>query len=118
MARWTDCMKLSDYREYRSYLDGFSGCYQIGHYYGDFVPKYVGRAKNVWTRVSSYMDEDKCHNGFILEKLYAPRHNLWFRVIRTERYHGLEARQQAIFGIGSEGLYAWNKRIEWECLNM
>jgi hypothetical protein len=117
--RWSDAMKLSEYREWREYLDGFPGCYEIGVYWrGDFQPKYIGRATNVWKRIETYMDPLKCHNPYILMKIHALRHNLWFRVIRTERFHGLEARQQAYWGVSHDGLYEWNKRIEWNCLHL
>ena len=117
--RWSDAMKLSEYRDWRFWLDGYSGCYQIGVYWrGEFQPKYIGRAKNLWTRIDSYMDPRKCHNPQIMSKLFAQRHNLWFRAIRTPRFHGLEARQQAIHGVNYDGLYVWNKRVEWACLNM
>jgi hypothetical protein len=106
-------MKLSQYRDFREFLRGFPGCYEIGYARdGYFSPKYVGRGGDIWARIKTYMDENRCHNEYIAEKLYSERHNLWFRVLRTERYHGLEARMQDRFGIGEDGLYAWNKRVE------
>jgi hypothetical protein len=113
MARWSDLMKLSAYESHRQFLEGFAGCYEIGYAKGGyFSPKYVGRGANIWKRIETYMDPNKCHNDYILEKLSSERHNLWFRVLRTERYHGLEARMQDRHGIGETGLYTWNKRVE------
>jgi hypothetical protein len=117
MARWSDTMKLKDYEEWQSFLDGYSGCYQIGYYYrGEFKPKYIGRGENIWNRIKTYMNPKRCHNDRIEAKLYAERHNLWFRYLRTLRYQGLEARQQARHGVLKGGLYEWNKRIEWSWL--
>ena len=116
--RWSDAMKLTDHRQWRDWLDA-PGCYQIGVFWrGDFQPKYIGRAQNVRKRIETYLDPARCHNIFISEKIFAPRHNLWFRVIRTGRFKGLEARQQAYFGVSHEGLYEWNRRVEWSCLNL
>lgn len=112
-------MKLTEYREWRHWLDGYPGCYRIGYFYGgEFRPRYIGRAANVWKRIETYMDPAKCHNDMILQKLQSERNNLWFTVVRTPRYHGLEARQQAKHGILDGGLYEWNRRIEWACLEM
>ena len=111
--RWSDTMKLNQYEDWRWFLDGYCGCYQIGIYWrGDFIPKYIGRAENVWQRIETYMSREKCHNADIAAKLEMTRHNLWFRVLRTPRFHGLEARQQAIWGVNKDGLYEWNKRVE------
>ncbi len=113
MARWSDAMKLNQYEKFRYFLDGFSGCYEIGHLRsGEFMPKYIGRGENVWTRIKTYMDPIRCHNSHIAQRLTLERHNLWFRVIRTARFHGLEARHQSRHGVGEEGLYEWNQRIE------
>ena len=117
MARWSDLMKLSHFEAYGFFLKGKPGCYEIGYLRaGEFSPKYIGRAGNLWTRIKTYMDPARCHNPHIGIKLCAERHTLWFRVIRTERYHGLEARHQARHGVGDEGIYEWNRRIEWEYL--
>jgi hypothetical protein len=113
MARWSDAMKLSEYREFRDYLDGFCGCYEIGHVKAAvFYTKYVGRAENLWDRIKTYMDESRCHNDYIIEKLKAERHTLWFHVIKTGRYKYMEAKLQDRHGIGETGLYIWNQRVE------
>ena len=112
MARWSDLMKLSDYRDYKEYLS-YPGCYEIGFAQsGYFSPKYVGRGQNIYDRIKTYMNPNRCHNEYIAAKLYAERHNLWFFVLRTQRYHGLEARLQDRHGIGEKGIYTWNQRVE------
>ena len=116
MGRWSDVMKLDRFEQHAAELNHF-GCYIIGHYRdGFFYPKYVGRGENIYDRIKTYMDPKRCHNHHILAKLSAARHNLWFQIHRTSRYRGLEARQQAIHGIGAEGVYQWNQRVERSCL--
>ncbi len=119
MARWSDAMKLNQFEQWRLWLDGHSGCYQIGYYSGgDFQPRYVGRGENIYSRIKSYMHPTRCHNDHIRARLSMERHNLWFRYLRTERFKGLEARQQNNWGVGFDGLYEWNKRIERSCLQL
>jgi hypothetical protein len=118
MARWSDVMKLSEYRQFHFFLDNQPGCYRIGTYRSEsFTPKYIGRASNLWTRIPTYMDPGKCHNAHLLMRLFNERHTLWFQVIRTPRFHGLEARQQATYGVGADGLFEWNQRTEWTFIN-
>jgi len=115
MARWSDPMKLSDHIYFEAYLKA-PGCYEIGFNRGGvFAGQYVGRTKNLSRRMGEYMDPTKCHNPHILAKVTGRRNNLYFRVLRTPRYHGLEARMQYRYGVGHEG-YRWNKRIEWSYL--
>ena len=65
MARWSDLMKLSDYRDYKEYLS-CPGCYEIGFAQGGFFsPKYVGRGQNIYERIKTYMNPNRCHNEYI-----------------------------------------------------
>ena len=115
MARWSDLMKLNKYEDFEDFLRGYCGCYEIGFARNEeFYPKYIGRGGDVWDRIKTYMNPKRCHNMHIREKIDANRHNLWFRVTRVERYHGLESRSQIYFGVGQDGLYAWNQRTEWK----
>lgn len=113
MSRWSDLMKLSEYEQFRNFIEHRSGCYQIGHARGSFFyPKYIGRAHNIWSRIKTYMNEERCHNPHIAARLYMERHTLWFRVLRTDRFKGLEARQLDTWGVRDEGIYEWNQRYE------
>jgi hypothetical protein len=113
MPRWSDPIKLTDHAQHSAYLD-YAGCYEIGYYRGGyFTAYYVGRSTNLRRRLASYTDPLRCHNTDIHAKIGSPRRNLYFRILRTERHHGLEARLQRRFGVGRNGAYAWNRRIEW-----
>jgi len=113
MPRWSEPLRLAHYASYDAYLD-YPGCYEIGFCRGGvFTAYYVGKSTNLRRRLASYMDPSRCHNDAIGRKLFSARHNLYVRVIRTERHHGLEARLQRRWGVGRTGAYAWNKRIEW-----
>ncbi len=117
MPRWSEPIRLSHHADYVAYLS-YPGCYEIGYFRGGvFTAYYVGKSTNLSRRMSSYMDPARCHNRHIGQKLYAARHNLNFRVIRTERHHGLEARLQSRWGVTRTGAYTWNKRIEWSHLD-
>lgn len=119
MARWSNLMRLAHQEQWGEHLN-YPGCYEIGYFRGGvFTAYYVGSSGNLKRRLATYMDPARCHNDYILGKLSKPRHNLYFRVVRTERYRGMEARLQERYGIGSrsyQGFYVWNKRVEWSWL--
>lgn len=117
MPRWSEPIRLAHHAGYQDYL-GYPGCYEIGYLRGGvFTAYYVGKSSNLSRRMSAYMDPARCHNGHIARKLYAARHNLYVRVMRTQNHHGMEARLQSRWGVGRTGAYAWNKRIEWSHIN-
>ena len=92
MARWSDAMRLTEFRLHREYLSGYCGCYEIGYVRGNlFSPKYIGKTIDLYRRMREYNDENKCHNDQIAERLFGERSHLWFHVIRTDRLHALEA---------------------------
>lgn len=55
MARWSDAMKLSDYKEYETYLL-VPGVYEIGYIQREtFYPKYIGKAPvTLYQRIRTY----------------------------------------------------------------
>jgi hypothetical protein len=118
MARWSDAMKLTDIHFHRPYLKGFPGVYELGYVRGGyFYPKYIGRARTeqtcLFTRLRSYIDPNRCHNKYLLAKLEAERHNVWFHVCRVADPAFSEASLLFQFGLGrDDGLYAWNQRYE------
>jgi hypothetical protein len=112
MPRWCNPIRLVDHRAYDDYLD-YSGCYEIGFYRaGVFTAYYIGRSGNLRRRIASYLDSQRCHSDAIWRHVDTPRNNLYFRVLRTEGHHGLEARLQDRYGVGRRGAYAWNQRVE------
>lgn len=112
MPRWSNPIRLVDHWEYDDHLN-YSGCYEIGFYRGGvFTAYYVGRSDNLRRRIASYLDPRRCHSDAILRRVDTPRNNLYFRVLRTEGHHGLEARLQSRYGVGQRGADAWNRRVE------
>jgi hypothetical protein len=109
-------MKLTHVSEYRSYLEGYKGVYEIGFLRGAlFQVRYIGKAEHtcLYTRLSSYVSESRCHNVHIKEKLYMPRHNLWFHVFRTNRPELVESRMLGRHGYSlNNGNYLWNQKDE------
>lgn len=112
MPRWSYPIRLVDHWAYADSLD-HSGCYEIGFYRGGiFTAYYIGRSGNLSRRIANYLDPRRCHSDAIWRHVSARRCNLYFRVLRTERHHGMEARLQRRYGVGRSGAYAWNRRFE------
>jgi hypothetical protein len=113
MARWSNSIKLTDYKAFREELEGQSGVYEIGYVRdGWFYEKYAGKAKCLWQRISSY-NSDKCHNHDIRAKnLEAERKLLYFHYYRTNDYAGAESRMLHRHGVKEAGLYRFNGRLE------
>ncbi len=116
--RWSDCMKLSDVREYKEYLSGCPGVYEIGHVRGEwFYPKYVGKASltaksDLFSRLKSYTYPSSRNNAHVVHRLRSEYNNVWFHVLRITDEVWTESRLQVIFGIKGDGLYEWNKKEE------
>ncbi|MCB2077489.1 MAG: GIY-YIG nuclease family protein [Novosphingobium sp.] len=116
--RFSGCMKLKEYELYAADLRGKAGVYEIGHWRDGFWPKYIGQASDLYKRMQGYMRQNNTtDNRNIIRKLTAERHNLWFRVIVTPDYLGLEARMQERHGVGESGVYTWNSKVERRFLN-
>lgn len=118
MARWSDAIKLTDVDLYRGELFSRSGVYELGYVRSAiFSPIYVGKATCLWNRISSYIDETRVHNSAAKMKILSKYHNVWVHYFCCTNYRIVEARLLYRHGIGSEGLYKWNKRYEWAPLN-
>lgn len=118
MARWSDAMKLSDYREHKAYLM-VPGVYEIGYVQRDtFYPKYIGKAPvTLYQRIKTYGRDlgVGSHNRFINRLVEINHHRLWFHVMRVDRPGGAALREAMLmrrFGILERGLYEWNCRAE------
>jgi excinuclease UvrABC nuclease subunit len=112
MARWSNPIKLTEVPFHADYLD-YPGCYEVGFFRGgEFRALYVGKSKNLYRRLATYLTE-RSHNPHIRAKVGAARHNLYVCVIRTDNHHRLEGNLQRRHGVGRTGSYAWNRRIEW-----
>jgi len=119
MARWSDAMKLSDYREHRSYLM-VPGVYEIGYIRRDiFYPKYIGKAPvTLYQRIRTYGRDlgRKSHNTDICGLVEVNYYWLWFHVMRVSRPGGAALREALLmhrFSIRDTGLYEWNRRYEY-----
>lgn len=119
MARWSDAMKLSDYKEYETYLL-VPGVYEIGYIQREtFYPKYIGKAPvTLYQRIRTYGRDlgRSSHNRFIRELVEVNYHRLWFHVIRVSRPGGAALREALLMNrmsIGEGGLYEWNCRYEY-----
>jgi excinuclease UvrABC nuclease subunit len=114
MARWCDAMKLTDYASFRAELEGYSGVYEIGRVRsGIFYAEYVGKAKCLWDRISSY-NGSRCHNPHIAERnLLAERKSLYFHYFKTLDYAATESRLMHRHQIGETGLYRFNRKYEY-----
>lgn len=119
MARWSDAMKLSDYREYETDLQ-VPGVYEIGYIRRDtFYPKYIGKAPvTLYQRIRTYGRNlgQSSHNSHINDLAAVNYHRLWFHVMRVSRPGGAALREAMLmrrFSIRDGGLYEWNWRYEY-----
>ena len=117
MARWSDAMKLSDYKEYKTYLQ-VPGVYEIGYIQREtFYPKYIGKAPvTLYSRIKTYGRDlgQTSHNSHIRE-LEGNYHRLWFHVMRISRPGGAALREAMLlyrFSVRDQGLYEWNWKYE------
>lgn len=111
--RWSNSMKLHEYDQYREYLE-HEGIYEIGHIRGPtFYPKYIGKSVNLYRRMRTYNNPNRCHNESILHRLHSEYRNLWFHVIRVNDAAWSESKLLITHGIKDEGLYEFNGRYEW-----
>ena len=117
MARWTDCYRLCDVRDRRADLQA-SGVYELGFVRRTtggslnlFTPLYVGKAKVLYNRLSSYISA-RCHNELVWLQYETGHLHIWYHTFKTLNYSATESRLQNRLGIGGGGYYRWNKRIE------
>ena len=122
MARWSDCYLLSEVRLRRPELQS-AGVYELGFIRrragsleNEFTPFYVGKAKVLYNRLSSYVSA-RCHNELIRIQHETGHLRIWYHTFRTLSYADSEARLQNRLGIGDAGYYRWNKRLEFLCRN-
>jgi hypothetical protein len=113
MAKWSDAIKLGEYLYFRDELEGKSGVYEIGYVKkGEFHAKYNGKAKCLLQRISSYNSEN-CHNHYIYElHVRAERKMLYFHYFYTNDFEATESRLLHRHGVGVDGLYRFNQKLE------
>ena len=122
MANWTQPRRLINVADYYDELSGHYGVYELGFKRGDFfIPKYVGRARAgsscLYGRLSSYINEGRCHNIHLRGKIGMERHSVYFHISCVGNPAFTEAYLLYTHEIGRHGgLYEWNRRYEYAAL--
>ena len=122
MANWTQPKRLIDVKEYRGELYQQYGVYELGFKRNNqFIAKYVGRARTgsscLYSRLSSYISEGRCHNIHLRGKIDLDRHSVWYHISRVGDPAFTEAYLLYTHEVGRhDGLYQWNERYEYAAL--
>ncbi len=115
MPRWSE-PKHFDEDNVQTYAPREAGVYQIGFYRsGNFTPSYLGRALGNKTSIHSRLLNHLRGNGNAYIAEYQDtrlRNHLYFRYMRSFNPAQTEASLLNRFGIGEDGLFEWNQRLE------
>lgn len=120
MANWSGAIKLDQYDLWKEQTNA-PGVYEIGFVRGklsnsndvyNFNAKYLGKASiSIYDRLKKHWNEIGSKS---IAEYYSGRKRdlLYFHYIRTLNYDAMEANLLNRHGIGKDGLYEFNRRLE------
>lgn len=112
MARWSDAIKLDQYDLWKEQTNA-PGVYEIGFARNEvFSAKYLGKSStSIYDRLKKHWNEI---GSASIAEYYSGRKRdlLYFHYIRTLNYDAMEANLLNRYGIGKDGLYEFNRKLE------
>lgn len=110
---WTeDTYKLEEYRLLKDELKDARGLYEIGEVDGSiFTPYYLGVSSvSIYRRLGAHYRGRG--NSYLAKDIEQKGIEFWFKYVTIDDALGREAKLLHDYGIGEDGMYRYNKRIE------